>query len=337
MNKTLELPVLDMQGKAIATLAISDYLFGIQMNMSVVHQAMVRQRANMRQGNSNVKTRANVSGGGAKPWRQKGTGRARQGSIRSPQWRGGGIVFGPNPRSYRQRMPKKMRRLAIRCLLSDKVREDRLSIIQDLQLPESKTKDMKRFLETMNVNSKTLIVTPELQKPVVESAKNLQDIKTLPASNLNVLDLLNYDRIIMTVAAIRKAESLWGQETPVLGDDNPATSNSRKRITPDSTTKTKETKAATSIKKNVTPDSKAKTKETKTATSIKKNVTPDSTAKTKETKTATSIKKNVTPASKAKTKETKTATSIKKNVTPASKAKERTNPDSKPSDKSARN
>ena len=267
MDKALELPVLDMQGKAITTLAVSNYLFGVQMNTSVVHQAMVRQRANMRQGNSNVKTRANVSGGGAKPWRQKGTGRARQGSIRSPQWRGGGIVFGPNARSYRQRMPKKMRRLAIRCLLSDKVREDRLAIIQDLRLPESKTKEMKRFLETMNVNSKTLIVTPESQIPIVESARNLQDVKTLPASNLNVLDLLNHDRIIMTVAAIRKAESLWGQETPIIEDDNSSTSDSKEEVASDSAAKTQEVKTAASTKKSVKPSSTAK---------VKRKTNPDS-------------------------------------------------------------
>lgn len=212
VSKAMELPVLDMQGDTVATLAVSDYLFGVPMNTPVVHQAMLMQRANARQGNHSVKTRANVSGGGAKPWRQKGTGRARQGSIRSPHFRGGGVVFGPHPRSYRQRMPKKMRRLAIRCLLSDKVREERLAIFQELQFPQARTREMKQFLDTLNVSSSALIVTPEATESVVNSARNLPQVKTLPAANLNVLDLLNHDRLIMTVAAIRKAEALWDPE-----------------------------------------------------------------------------------------------------------------------------
>ena len=230
MSKAIDLPVLDMQGDTVATLAVSDYLFGVPMNTAVVHQAMLMQRANARQGTHSVKTRADVSGGGAKPWRQKGTGRARQGSIRSPQWRGGGIVFGPHPRSYRQRMPKKMRRLAIRCLLSDKVREERLAILQELQFPQAKTREMKQFLDTLNVSSSILIVTPEATKPVVDSARNLPHVKTLPAANLNVLDLLNHDRLIMTVAAIRKAEELWDPETTLAEvEASPLPTPKRKR------------------------------------------------------------------------------------------------------------
>ncbi len=230
VSKAIDLPVLDMQGDTVATLAVSDYLFGVPMNTAVVHQAMLMQRANARQGTHSVKTRADVSGGGAKPWRQKGTGRARQGSIRSPHFRGGGIVFGPHPRSYRQRMPKKMRRLAIRCLLSDKVREERLAILQELQFPQAKTREMKQFLDTLNVSSSILIVTPEATKPVVDSARNLPQVKTLPAANLNVLDLLNYDRLIMTVAAIRKAEALWDPETTLAEvEASPLPTPKRKR------------------------------------------------------------------------------------------------------------
>ena len=212
MSRVMELPVLDMQGATVDSLAVSDHLFGVPMNAPVVHQAMLMQRANARQGTHSVKTRANVSGGGAKPWRQKGTGRARQGTIRAPHFRGGGVVFGPHPRSYRQRMPKKMRRLAIRCLLSDKFREERLAVLQELQIPQAKTKEMKQLLNTLNVFSSALIVTREAVSSVVSSARNLPQVKTLPAANLNVLDLLNHDRLIMTVAAIRRAEELWTQE-----------------------------------------------------------------------------------------------------------------------------
>ena len=194
----------------MGTLEVSDLLFGVAMNRSVVHQAMVRQRANGRQGTSSTKTRAEVSGGGAKPRPQKHSGRSRQGSIRSPQWRGGGIVFGPTPRSYRQRMPKKMRRLAIRCLLSDKAREDRLTLLQSLVLPEVKTSGMKEVLSSLEATSSVLLVTPLTDQNVVLSARNLERVKTLPANNLNVLDILEHDRLIMTVDAVRRVEELWG-------------------------------------------------------------------------------------------------------------------------------
>lgn len=193
----------------IGTLEVSDLLFAVPMNTSVVHQAMVRQRANARRGTSSTKTRGEVSGGGIKPRPQKHSGRSRQGSIRAPQWRGGGIVFGPHPRSYRQRMPKKMRRLAIRCVLSDKVRENQLTLVQALDLPQSKTQEMKRILQTLGATSSVLLVTPEVDERVVLSARNLERVKTLPAPNLNVLDILDHSRLIMTVGAIRKAEELW--------------------------------------------------------------------------------------------------------------------------------
>ena len=211
----MELPVRNMQGDAVGTVEVSDYLFAVPMNTAVVHQAMVMQQANGRRGTSSTKTRAQVSGGGAKPRPQKGTGRARQGSIRAPHFRGGGIVFGPHVRSYRQRMPKKMRRLAIRCLLSEKVREERLAVLEELHLPQPKTQEMRRLLETLQVSSTALVVSPGVERTVVLSARNLQEIKTLPASSLNVLDLLSYDQLIMTVAAIRKAEEIWtGEVSP---------------------------------------------------------------------------------------------------------------------------
>ena len=205
----MQLPVVDTQGATVGTLEVSDLLFDVPMNTSVVQQAMVRQQANARQGTASTKTRAQVSGGGAKPRPQKHGGRSRQGTIRAPQWRGGGIVFGPHPRGFRQRIPKKMRRLAIRCLLSDKVREDRLTLMQALDLPQARTKEMKHILESLGATTSVLLVTPEKDENVVLSARNLARVKTLPAPNLNTLDLLSHDRLIMTVDAVRKAEELW--------------------------------------------------------------------------------------------------------------------------------
>ena len=211
----MQLPVLDIQGAQVGMLEVSDLLFDVPMNTPVVHQAMVRQRANARQGTASTKTRSQVSGGGAKPRPQKHSGRARQGTIRAPQWRGGGAVFGPSPRSFRQRIPKKMRRLAIRCLLSDKVRENRLTLLRALDLPMARSKEMKGVLSALDVTSSALLVTPEVDRKVVLSARNLTQVKTLPATNLNVVDLLDHDRLIMTVEAVRTTEDLWaGGATP---------------------------------------------------------------------------------------------------------------------------
>ncbi len=205
----MKLPVMDITGTQVGTLEVSDQLFDVPPNQPVVHQAMVRQLANARQGTSSTKTRAQVSGGGAKPRPQKHTGRARQGSIRSPHYAGGGIVFGPSPRSFRQSMPKKMRRLAIRCLLSDKARENRLTLLQSMELPTPRTKEMLSVLKALEAASSTLIVTNQPSSNVVLSARNIKKVKTLPASNINVLDLLEHDRLIMTVDAVHLAEELW--------------------------------------------------------------------------------------------------------------------------------
>ncbi len=205
----MELTILNMEGTQTGTLEVSDLLFGVPMNTSVVHQAMVRQRANARQGTSSTKTRGMVSGGGIKPRPQKHSGRSRQGSIRAPQWRHGGIVFGPSPRSYRQRLPKKMRRLAIRCLLSEKVRAEQLTVLQALELPQPKTKEMQRILAALGATSRVLLVTPQKDEAVVMSARGLQKVKTLPAPNLSVLDILDCDRLVMTVDAVRMVEALW--------------------------------------------------------------------------------------------------------------------------------
>ncbi len=215
----MQLPVLDAQGAQVGTLDVSDLLFGVDMNTSVVHQTMLWQRANARQGTSSTKTRGMVAGGGIKPRPQKHSGRSRQGSIRSPQWRHGGIVFGPHPRSYRQRIPKKMRRLAIRCLLSDKVRENQLTVLQAVELSQAQTKEMKRLLAALNAPSGVLLVTLQKDEKVVLSARGLKGVKTLPAPNLNVLDLLYCDRLIMTVDAVRKAEELWAGSATTEAED----------------------------------------------------------------------------------------------------------------------
>lgn len=213
----MQLSIVNTEGTQTGTLDVSDLLFGVPMNTSVVHQAMVCQRANARQGNSSTKTRGMVSGGGIKPRPQKHSGRSRQGSIRAPQWRHGGIVFGPSPRSYRQRLPKKMRRLAIRCLLSDKVREGQLTVLQVLNFPQPKTKEMQRILAALGATSKVLLVTPQKDEAVVMSARGLQKVKTLPAPNLSVLDILDCDRLVMTVEAVRMVEALWAGQADGAG------------------------------------------------------------------------------------------------------------------------
>ncbi|MBI4340528.1 MAG: 50S ribosomal protein L4 [Chloroflexi bacterium] len=214
----MQLPIYDTKGNAVGALEVSDLLFGVPMRTSVVHQALVRQLANARQGTSNTKTRAMVSGGGIKPRPQKHSGKSRQGSIRSPQWRHGGVVFGPHPRSYHQRMPKKMRRLAIRCLFSDKAQGDRITILQTLDLAAPKTSDMKDILQALNVSTSVLVVTPQKNDNVVLSARNLQRVKTLPAGDISVGDLVNHDRLVMTVDAVRIAESLWAKAPGKSGD-----------------------------------------------------------------------------------------------------------------------
>ena len=205
----MQLPLWNSSGESVDTIEVSESLFGVPMNQALVHQVAVAHMANARQGTSATKTRGMVSGGGVKPWRQKHTGRARQGSIRSPQWRHGGIVFGPHPRDYSQRIPKKMNRGAIRCLLSQKVREEKLLVVSELNLGQAKTKEMAQVLSNLRITTPVLIVTYAPQVDVILSARNLPRVRTLPAPQLNVLDLLNHDRVIMTAEAVRRAEELW--------------------------------------------------------------------------------------------------------------------------------
>ena len=207
----MQAPVYGLTGEVIEHIEISDQVFGVPFNQAVVHQAMVRQRANARQGTASTKTRSEVAGSSRKLYRQKGTGMARAGSIRSPLRRGGGITFGPKPRSYRQAMPKKMRRLALRCVLSAKTSDGELMILESLRLDEPKTKEMVRILTALKVDSSALIVTSEPEGNVVKSARNLVGIKTLPANLLNVVDILSYKVLLIEVAAVRKAEQLWGE------------------------------------------------------------------------------------------------------------------------------
>jgi large subunit ribosomal protein L4 len=212
-SKKVQVPVYNLAGEVVENIDVSDEVFAVPFNEAVVHQAMVQQRANIRQGTASTKTRSEIAGSSRKLFRQKGTGLARGGSRRSPLRRGGGIVFGPRPRDYRQAMPKKMRQLALRCVLSAKASDGELMILEQLKLPEPKTKEMAQILATLGVDSSALIVTDKPEESVVKSAHNLAGIRTLPANLLNVLDILSQKRLLMTVAAVRKAEQLWGKKS----------------------------------------------------------------------------------------------------------------------------
>ena len=205
----MQLPLVNSSGASVGTVEVSDSLFDVPMNEALVHQVAVAHRANARQGTAATKTRGMVSGGGAKPWRQKHTGRARQGSRRAPQWRGGGVVFGPQPRDYSQRIPKKMNRGAIRCLLSQKVRDEKLTVLDGLEFEQPKTKEMAAVLSNLGIATPVLVVTPSPQTDIILSARNLPRVKTIPVFQLNPLDLLNHDRAVVTLDAVRRAEELW--------------------------------------------------------------------------------------------------------------------------------
>ena len=184
---------------------LNESVFGIEPNTHVLHEAVLMQRASMRQGTHAVKNRSDVRGGGRKPWRQKGTGRARQGSIRSPQWVGGGVVFGPTPRSYSYKLPKKVRRLALKSALSSKVKEEGIFVLDTLAIDVPKTKEIINLLSALKVDDKVLIVTADKNNTVARSANNLQTVKVLAVEELNVLDLLSYDKLIISKEAAEKA------------------------------------------------------------------------------------------------------------------------------------
>ena len=201
--------VYDIKGKKVSDIELADAVFGIEPNENIVHAVLVNYLANQRQGTQSTKTRAEVRGGGKKPWRQKGTGRARQGSIRAPQWIKGGIALGPKPRSYKYTVNKKERRLAIKSLLSSKVIEKELTVVDKLELKEIKTKSMVSALSALKVEGKTLIIVPETNKNVLMSARNIEGVKTITANNINVFDLLKYTNLILPVDTVKKLEEVY--------------------------------------------------------------------------------------------------------------------------------
>jgi large subunit ribosomal protein L4 len=208
----MEISVKNQGGETVETIDLADAVYNVPMNHSLVHQALVIYQLNKRHGTHDTKTRAQVSGGGRKPWIQKHTGRARQGSIRSPQWRHGGVVFGPHPRSYRKALPQRFRRLALKCVLSDKARQDRLICLNSMDTLDGKTKSMVSLLQNLNITGSALVITKESQEPVVRAAKNLGNIWTLPVNLLNAHELLRRETVIMTVEAARWAEEFFQRE-----------------------------------------------------------------------------------------------------------------------------
>ena len=204
-----KMDVYDVEGKKVSTVDLKEEIFGIEPNEAVVHSVLVNFLANQRQGTQNTKTRAEVRGGGRKPWRQKGTGRARQGSIRAPQWIKGGIALGPKPRSYSYTVNKKERRLALKSILSSKVAENELTVVDKLEVKEIKTKTMVKALADLKVEGKTLIVLPENNQNVFMSARNIEGVKTIALNNINVFDLLKYTNLILPLDTVKKIEEVY--------------------------------------------------------------------------------------------------------------------------------
>ena len=200
--------VLNMEGSEVGTIELSDAVFGVEVNEHLVHQAVLSQLANNRQGTQKAKTRSEVSGGGRKPWRQKGTGHARQGSIRAPQWTGGGVVFAPTPRDYSVKMNKKEKQLAMKSVLTSKVNESKFIVLDELKLAEIKTKQIKAVLDNLKVE-KALIVTKEKDDVVVKSANNLPKVATTALNNINVYDILKYDTVVVTSEAVAAIEEVY--------------------------------------------------------------------------------------------------------------------------------
>ena len=201
--------VYDMKGKKVSDVELAESVFGIEPNEAIVHSVLVNYLANQRQGTQSTKTRAEVRGGGKKPWRQKGTGRARQGSIRAPQWIKGGIALGPKPRSYSYTVNKKERRLALKSILSSKVAENELTVVDKLEVKEIKTKTMVKALADLKVEGKTLIVLPENNQNVFMSARNIDGVKTIALNNINVFDLLKYTNLILPLDTVKKIEEVY--------------------------------------------------------------------------------------------------------------------------------
>ena len=200
--------VVNTEGKEVEKIDLNDSIFGVEINEGIVHKAIVAHLAAKRQGTQSALTRSEVSGGGRKPWRQKGTGHARQGSIRAPQWTGGGVVFAPKPREYSQKINKKEARLALFSALTAKVNDDKLIVLDSLSMDEPKTKEFAKILENINA-SKALVITDEDSKNVILSAKNIPDVKTEARNEINVYDILKYDSLVMTKDAVKALEEVY--------------------------------------------------------------------------------------------------------------------------------
>ena len=206
----MQVSVMNTAGEAVGQAELSDVIFAAPINKPLMHQALVRQLANARLGTHKTKGRSEVRGGGRKPWRQKGTGRARQGTIRAPQWRGGGVVFGPTPRSYAQKMPRKMRRAAVCSALTVKALEERIVVLEELSMAEPKTREMALLLSRLSVDSSVLILMAGADQKVDLAANNLPDVKLLRASYVNIRDLLKYDYVVIPQAALPILEQILG-------------------------------------------------------------------------------------------------------------------------------
>ena len=204
-----KIDVYDIEGKKVKTIELKEEIFGIEPNEAIVHSVLVNYLANQRQGTQSTKTRAEVSGGGRKPWRQKGTGRARQGSIRAPHWVGGGVALGPKPRSYNYTVNKKEKRLAIKSMLSSKVLENELVVVESLPLKEIKTKEMVKALNNLKVEGKTLMLLAEKNENVQKSARNIEGVKTTLVNTINVYDLLKYKNLVITLDTVKKLEEVY--------------------------------------------------------------------------------------------------------------------------------
>lgn len=201
--------VYDMNGKVTGTMELAEAIFGIEPNKTVLHSAVVNYLANQRQGTQSTLTRTEVRGGGRKPWRQKGTGHARQGSIRAPQWKGGGIALGPKPRSYRFELPKKMRRLALKSAFSAKVAEGEMKVVEGLKLEEIKTKTLAAMFKALEADKKVLLVLPENDQTIIKSARNIPGVKTALVNTLNTYDVLNSDQFIVVKEAVAQIEEVY--------------------------------------------------------------------------------------------------------------------------------
>lgn len=215
----MQVSLKNMEGAEVGSVELSDAIFAAEINTSVMHQALVRQLANRRLGTHKTKARGEVRGGGRKPWRQKGTGRARQGTIRAPQWRGGGTVFGPQPRSYRKNMPRKMRRVALRSALSVKAQEEQIVVLDGLRMQEPRTRDMAAMLDALNVGRSALLLLPESDFNIELSARNLPNVRILRANYLNVRDLLGYSTVIIPQEALPVIESFLGDDQDVATEE----------------------------------------------------------------------------------------------------------------------